>query len=284
MLLLWQAQVGDIIRLSSGDAIPADLLLLYTSDPSGVAFVDTSNLDGETNLKPRSIFYERETEGAPPPFDPKQFVNPVQCDQPNVKIYSFNGFVEHDHHRVVLSAENLLLRDCVLRNTDEVYGHPFAGSFWLCVHHVTARLLPLRGRSPLYRYGVVVYAGHETKAMLNNTGPRHKVSCDHFFICFLRGRVLIRCDGCRSHQCSAPRRAFSFFLFFSFLSSFLFVPPTQVTKLENRMNRAVIYSVSLLFVMSLIGAIASYVDQTQFDLTRVVFEIWGFQVRWLGRM
>jgi hypothetical protein len=50
------------------------------------------------------------------------------------------------------------------------------------------------------------------------------------------------------------------------------------------MNRAVIYSVSLLFVMSLIGAIASYVDQTQFDLTRVVFEIWGFQVRWLGRM
>ena len=45
---------------------------------------------------------------------------------------------------MVLGADNLLLRDCILRNTDEVYG-------------------------------VVVYAGHQSKAMLNNTGPRHKV-------------------------------------------------------------------------------------------------------------
>lgn len=115
-------QVGDIIRLEAGDAIPADLLLLHTSDPSGVAFVDTSNLDGETNLKARSLFYERPDLGssAPPPFAPARFLKAVQCDQPSVKIYSFNGFIEHENHRVVLSAENLLLRDCILRNTDEV--------------------------------------------------------------------------------------------------------------------------------------------------------------------
>jgi magnesium-transporting ATPase (P-type) len=207
MLLLWQAQVGDIIRLSSGDAIPADLLLLYTSDPSGVAFVDTSNLDGETNLKPRSIFYERETEGAPPPFDPKQFVNPVQCDQPNVKIYSFNGFVEHDHHRVVLSAENLLLRDCVLRNTDEVYGHPFCW-FVLAVRpsrHGTSLTTAWTLSSLQVRRGCLRRARDKGHAQQHWAETQSGLRS---FICFLRGRVLIRCDGCRSHQCIAPRRAF----------------------------------------------------------------------------
>ena len=31
--------------------MPADMLLLYSSDDSKIVFVDTLNLDGETNLK-----------------------------------------------------------------------------------------------------------------------------------------------------------------------------------------------------------------------------------------
>lgn len=35
--------------------IPADVILLRSSDPKGSVFVETKNLDGETNLKPKYV-------------------------------------------------------------------------------------------------------------------------------------------------------------------------------------------------------------------------------------
>ena len=43
--------VGDILKINEDESIPADVLILRTYDDKGVAFVDTMNLDGETNLK-----------------------------------------------------------------------------------------------------------------------------------------------------------------------------------------------------------------------------------------
>uniref|UniRef100_A0A3B4AN83 P-type ATPase N-terminal domain-containing protein n=1 Tax=Periophthalmus magnuspinnatus TaxID=409849 RepID=A0A3B4AN83_9GOBI len=43
-------RVGDFVKVESNDTVPADLLLLFTSDPNGVCHIETANLDGETNL------------------------------------------------------------------------------------------------------------------------------------------------------------------------------------------------------------------------------------------
>ena len=45
-------------QLHADEVIPADMLLLHTSHEDGICFVETANLDGETNLKQRRLFFE----------------------------------------------------------------------------------------------------------------------------------------------------------------------------------------------------------------------------------
>jgi phospholipid-translocating ATPase len=44
-------RVGDIIRVHKNQRVPADMVLLQTSDQSGGCFIRTDQLDGETDLK-----------------------------------------------------------------------------------------------------------------------------------------------------------------------------------------------------------------------------------------
>lgn len=46
-------RVGDIIHLSCNETIPADMVVLNSSDEYGMCFIESSNLDGESNLKQR---------------------------------------------------------------------------------------------------------------------------------------------------------------------------------------------------------------------------------------
>jgi len=48
----------------------------------------------------------------------------VKCELPNAAIYKFEGTFKHPdlQQEISLSAENLLLRGCILRNTEFVYG------------------------------------------------------------------------------------------------------------------------------------------------------------------
>lgn len=88
----WQdVRVGDIMHLSCNDIIPADLLLLRSSDKSGICHVETMNLDGETNLKQRhclsGIRYGRDG------YRAEKFKYPIECEQPNAEIYKFTGYM-----------------------------------------------------------------------------------------------------------------------------------------------------------------------------------------------
>ncbi|XP_067589044.1 phospholipid-transporting ATPase VB [Pseudorca crassidens] len=137
-------QVGDFIQMQCNEIIPADILLLFSSDPSGICHLETSNLDGETNLKQRRVvkgFTQQEVQ-----FQPEGFHNIIVCEKPNNHLNRFKGYMEHpDQSRTGFGSESLLLRGCTIRNTKVAVG-------------------------------IVIYAGHETKAMLNNSGPRYKRS------------------------------------------------------------------------------------------------------------
>lgn len=137
-------RVGDFVRVLSNHIIPADILLLHTSDPNGVCHMETANLDGETNLKQRKVVPGFSTLGEP--FQPQTFDSTVVCENPNNNLNLFKGYLERrDKRRTGFGIDSLLLRGCTVRNTDEAAG-------------------------------IVVYAGHETKSMLNNSGPRYKRS------------------------------------------------------------------------------------------------------------
>jgi phospholipid-transporting ATPase len=42
-------KVGDIVRIENGDHFPADLILMSSSEPEGLCYIETSNLDGYVN-------------------------------------------------------------------------------------------------------------------------------------------------------------------------------------------------------------------------------------------
>lgn len=50
-----ELRVGDIVMCLNREPFPADLLLLATSRDDGRAMIETASLDGETNLKFRTV-------------------------------------------------------------------------------------------------------------------------------------------------------------------------------------------------------------------------------------
>ncbi|EFJ18058.1 hypothetical protein SELMODRAFT_113552 [Selaginella moellendorffii] len=126
--------VGEVVKVTQDSFFPADLLLLSSSFPDGICYVETSNLDGETNLKvkrcvERTLELSEESDFA-------TWSAQVHCEAPNPHLYTFVGNLDLDGSVVPLGPEQLLLRDSKLRNTHFVYG-------------------------------VVLASGHDTKVMQN---------------------------------------------------------------------------------------------------------------------
>lgn len=111
--------MGDLVHLSNNETVPADILLLRSSNPHGVCYIDTCDLDGETNLKLREVargFTEKQQI-----FSPSKFTSRVEVDLPTTKIYRFHGALIHaSGERVPVATENLLLRESRLKVSDSI--------------------------------------------------------------------------------------------------------------------------------------------------------------------
>lgn len=136
-------RVGDIVKVCKDEYFPADLLLLSSSNDDGVCYVETMNLDGETNLKLKHAL--EVTSHLQDENSLQQFRAVIKCEDPNEKLYSFIGTLSIDGKEYPLSIQKLLLRDSKLKNTE-------------------------------YVYGVVIFTGHDTKVMQNATDPPSKRS------------------------------------------------------------------------------------------------------------
>ncbi|KAH7865009.1 hypothetical protein Vadar_001117 [Vaccinium darrowii] len=136
-------RVGDVVKVEKDKFFPADLLLMSSSYEDGICYVETMNLDGETNLK-----VKRALEVTLPMDDDmsfKDFTGKISCEDPNPNLYTFAGNLEYDQQVYPLDPSQILLRDSKLRNTS-------------------------------YVYGVVIFTGHDTKVMQNGTHSASKRS------------------------------------------------------------------------------------------------------------
>uniref|UniRef100_A0A672HUM7 Phospholipid-transporting ATPase n=1 Tax=Salarias fasciatus TaxID=181472 RepID=A0A672HUM7_SALFA len=137
-------QVGDVIRLRKNDFVPADVLLLSSSNPNSLCYVETAELDGETNLKFKMglrVTDERlQEERQLAEFDGETL---IECEEPNNRLDKFTGTMLWKGERYPLELDNMLLRGCKVRNTE------------VC-------------------HGLVIFAGADTKIMRNGGKTRFK--------------------------------------------------------------------------------------------------------------
>lgn len=138
-----KVQVGDIVRVKQDGFFPADLLFLAGTNPDGVCYIETANLDGETNLKIRKAL--EKTWDYLTPEKAAEFKGEVQCEEPNNSLYTFTGNLIIENQTLPLSPNQILLRGCSLRNTE-------------------------------YIVGAIIFTGHETKVMMNSMNVPSKRS------------------------------------------------------------------------------------------------------------
>ncbi|VVC36361.1 Hypothetical protein CINCED_3A000306 [Cinara cedri] len=131
--------VGDVILMEDGQFVAADVLLLSTSEPSGLCFIETAELDGETNLKCRQCLVEL----AELAHEVVNFDGFIRCETPNNLLNKFHGVLQWNKQELILNNDHIILRGCVLRNTE-----------WC--------------------YGMVIFAGRDTKLMQNSGKSKFK--------------------------------------------------------------------------------------------------------------
>ena len=121
--LCWEdVRVGDIVKIYDNEPIPADILICATSEEENEAYVETKNLDGETNLKSRHAVPTLVGLSSAKECAKKENQFTIDLDSPDTNMFRLNATVRKDSDQVPADLSMVLLRGTVLRNTSWVIG------------------------------------------------------------------------------------------------------------------------------------------------------------------
>ena len=159
---------GDIVKVNDNEYFPADCIVIKSTEPNGVCYIETKSIDGETNFKVKRnnaklamIFKDDKEED----MFKKMSKCYIMTQEPNELIYNFNAKFFYDninsnngryslysHNRdkkkdnyAIIENESFILRGCSLKQTK-------------------------------YVYAIVIYVGHDTKIMKNSPSAKAKTS------------------------------------------------------------------------------------------------------------
>lgn len=114
--------VGDFVKIIENEPVPADVLICSTSEEENEAFVETKNLDGETNLKSRHAVSALTHLRSAKDCASEHNVFHIEADRPDTNMYGLNAAVAVGMQKFSVDMSMVLLRGTVLRNTKWVVG------------------------------------------------------------------------------------------------------------------------------------------------------------------
>ncbi|RKP21368.1 phospholipid-translocating P-type ATPase [Rozella allomycis CSF55] len=139
-----EIKVGDLILVHRNQRVPADMILMRTTEKSGTCFIRTDQLDGETDWKLRIAVptFQRLGDNR----DIYSYDASVYAEKPHKNIYSFVGTISYERNGMTetepLNAENMIWANTVV------------ASGVAC--------------------GCVVYTGQDMRAIMNTNRPSTK--------------------------------------------------------------------------------------------------------------
>ncbi|KAI8375062.1 aminophospholipid-transporting P-type ATPase [Choanephora cucurbitarum] len=140
-------RVGDMIHITKDQRIPADMILLRTTEESGASFIRTDQLDGETDWKLRLAIPSLQRLSSDQ--DLLNIHGHIYADAPHKDIHSFVGNISvNDPQTGVDQIEPLGVENTMWTNTVLASGSVI---------------------------GFVIYTGKDTRAVMNTNHPKTKV-------------------------------------------------------------------------------------------------------------
>lgn len=150
-------RVGDIIFLEKNEKVPADLLFLRTHEKSGGAFIRTDQLDGETDWKLKVAVPSMQK--LPDDSGLFKLNASVVAEAPQKDIHSFNGTFTYNPSLVADPSS------CSYAEIMAAHSDPLSVENVLWMNTVLAS-----GSA----FGLVIYTGSDTRAVMNTSNPSNK--------------------------------------------------------------------------------------------------------------
>ena len=142
-----EIKVGNLIKVKNNEIIPADLIVICSSNTNGTFYLQSSNLDGETNLKEREVLnatqkiflnknIKKDEETLKKIFQENCEIEVPKPNNQNTNFYDIDGRISFKDNIITFDIKNSALRGTKLKNTKFIYG-------------------------------IVMYTGKQTKIMIN---------------------------------------------------------------------------------------------------------------------